>query len=116
MMIAPIANAWDLEPGVATLPYFGIQTQLFDNTTKKPLSPPNVGELCIADSWPGQARTLYRNHERFVDVYFKKYPGYYFSGDGCEIKENGYHRITGRVVRRAEGTERFLQANPTISF
>ena len=102
MMIAPIANAWDLEPGVATLPYFGIQTQLFDDTTKKPLPSPNVGELCIADSWPGQARTLYRNHERFVDVYFKKYPGYYFSGDGCEIKENKYHRITGRVVRRAE--------------
>lgn len=99
MMIAPIANAWELEPSVATLPFFGIQTQLFDNETKKPLSGASTGELCIADSWPGQARTLYRNHERFVDVYFKKYPGYYFTGDGCEIKENGYHRITGRVVR-----------------
>ncbi|CAF1407908.1 unnamed protein product [Rotaria sordida] len=97
IMISPIPNAWELEPGSATFPFFGIQTQLFDQTTKKPLKPPNHGELCIADSWPGQARSLYRNHERFVDVYFKTYPGYYFTGDGCEIKPNGYHWITGRV-------------------
>ena len=99
-MITPIPNAWELEPGSATLPFFGIQTQLFDKKTKKPLEAPNTGELCIADSWPGQARTLYRDHERFIEVYFKPYPGYYFSGDGCEIKENGYHWITGRVVRK----------------
>ncbi|CAF1582966.1 unnamed protein product, partial [Adineta ricciae] len=97
MMITPIAHAWELEPGVATLPFFGVQTKLFDKATKKPLNPPNSGELCIADSWPGQARTLYGAHERFVDVYFKQYPNYYFTGDGCEIKENGYHHITGRV-------------------
>lgn len=64
------------------------------------MQPPNQGELCIRNSWPGQARSLYRNHERFVDVYYKPYPGHYFSGDGCEIKENGYHWITGRVVRQ----------------
>ncbi|CAF0775034.1 unnamed protein product [Adineta steineri] len=97
VMITPIANAWELEPSSATLPFFGIKTQLFDKSTKKPLTPPNTGELCIQDSWPGQARSLYRNHERFVDVYFKQYPGYYFTGDGCEIKKNGYHCITGRV-------------------
>ncbi len=85
-MISPIAHAWELEPGSATLPFFGVQTHLFN------------GKLCITDSWPGQARTIFRNHERFIDVYFKPYPGYYFTGDGCEIKENGYHRITGRVV------------------
>ncbi|CAM4887577.1 unnamed protein product [Rotaria socialis] len=96
-MITPMANAWQLEPGSATLPFFGIETQLFDKKTKKPLDPPTKGELCIADSWPGQARTLYRNHERFVETYFKSYPGFYFTGDGCEIKGNGYHWITGRV-------------------
>jgi len=99
-LITPIPNIWELEPGSATLPFFGIQTQLFDKDTRKALQPPNQGELCIQHSWPGQARSLYRNHERFVDVYFKPYPGYYFSGDGCEIKANGYHWITGRVVRR----------------
>lgn len=98
-MITPIAHAWELEPGLATLPFFGIQTKLFDKATKKPLDPPNSGELCIADSWPGQARTIYGDHERFTDIYFKQYPNYYFTGDGCEIKENGYHHITGRVVR-----------------
>jgi acetyl-CoA synthetase len=99
-MITPIPNIWELEPGSATLPFFGIQTQLFDKDTRNALQPPGQGELCVKDSWPGQARSLYRNHERFVEVYFKPYPGYYFSGDGCEIKDNGYHWITGRVVRR----------------
>jgi len=101
-MISPIAHAWNLEPGSATLPFFGVRTQLFDKKTRTPLETPNLGELCITDSWPGQARTLYLNHERFIDVYFKPYPGYYFTGDGCEIKQNGYHRITGRVVCREE--------------
>ncbi|CAF1222714.1 unnamed protein product [Rotaria magnacalcarata] len=96
-MITPIPNLWPLEGGSATLPFFGIQTQIVDKKSRLPLDPPSKGELCIRDSWPGQARSLYRNHERFVEVYFKPYPGYYFSGDGCEIKENGYHWITGRV-------------------
>lgn len=104
-MISPIPHAWDLEPGSATLPFFGIQTQLFDKKTKKPLDPPNTGELCIVDSWPGQARSVYRDHERFIEVYFKSYPGYYFTGDGCEIKANGYHYITGRVVCVHEETK-----------
>lgn len=99
-MIGPIPHAWELEPGSATFPFLGIQTQLFNPKTKKPLTPPNLGELCITDSWPGQARTVYRDHERFIEVYFKTYPGYYFTGDGCEIKKNGYHYITGRVVRK----------------
>lgn len=99
-MLTPLPNVWELEAGSATLPFFGIQTQLCDKSTQKALEPPAQGELCIRDSWPGQARTLYGNHARFIDVYFKPYPGYYFSGDGCEIKENGYHWITGRVVRK----------------
>jgi acetyl-CoA synthetase len=101
-MITPIANAWEVKPGSATFPFFGIQTQLFDGKSHKPLEPPNQGELCIRDSWPGQARTLFRDHKRFVDVYFKSYPGYYFTGDGCEIKDDGYHYITGRVVRKTQ--------------
>ncbi|CAF1225934.1 unnamed protein product [Adineta steineri] len=96
-MITPLPNVWPLEPGSATLPFFGIQTQLLSKDTKQPMQPPAEGALCIRDSWPGQARSLYRNHKRFVEVYFEPYPGYYFSGDGCEIKENGYHWITGRV-------------------
>ena len=98
-MITPIPNIWPLEGGSATLPFFGIQTQLMDKATGQPLTAPNQGELCIRDSWPGQARSLYKDHPRFIDVYFKAYPGYYFTGDGCEIKPNGYHWITGRVVR-----------------
>lgn len=98
-MIAPIANAWELDPGSATLPFFGIQTAIMDKKTKSILPTPSQGELCIKDSWPGQARTLYGNHKRFVEVYFESYPGYYFTGDGCEVKANGYHYITGRVVR-----------------
>ena len=97
-MIAPIPNVLELEAGSVTLPFFGIQTQIFDKDSKKPLKPPCRGELCIKNSWPGQARSLYGNHEGFIDIYFKRYPGYYFSGDGCELKENGYHWITGRVV------------------
>jgi acetyl-CoA synthetase len=97
-MITPIPNIWKLEPGSVTLPFFGIQTQIFDKKTRKALEFPNEGELCIRNSWPGQARTIFGDHQRFVDVYFKPYPGYYFSGDGCQIKENGYHWITGRVV------------------
>ena len=75
-----------MEAGSATLPFFGIQTQVFDKDSRAPLQGPCQGELCIRDSWPGQARSLYRNHERFVEVYFKSYPGHYFTGDGCEIK------------------------------
>lgn len=97
-MITPLPNVWPLEAGSATLPFFGIQTQVFDKDSRAPLQGPCQGELCIRDSWPGQARSLYRNHERFVEVYFKSYPGHYFTGDGCEIKENDYHWITGRVV------------------
>ncbi|CAF4937205.1 unnamed protein product, partial [Rotaria magnacalcarata] len=76
-MITPIPNLWPLEGGSATLPFFGIQTQIVDKKSRLPLNPPSKGELCIRDSWPGQARSLYRNHERFVEVYFKPYPGYY---------------------------------------
>ena len=98
-MIAPLPEVWPLEAGSATLPFFGIQTQIFDKHSRQALTAPNEGELCIRDSWPGQARSLYGDHQRFVEVYFKPYPGFYFTGDGCEIKDNGYHWITGRVVR-----------------
>jgi len=97
-MLAPIPNVTKLEPGSVTLPFFGIQTQLMEKKMCEPLKPPCTGELCIRDSWPGQARTIYGDHQRFVDTYFKYYPGFFFTGDGCEIQENGYHWITGRVV------------------
>ncbi|CAF0731507.1 unnamed protein product [Didymodactylos carnosus] len=87
----------ELQAGSATLPFFGIQTQIVDRETHNLLTPPCTGELCIKDSWPGQARSIYNKHEHFVDVYFKPYRGLYFTGDGCEIKENGYHWLTGRV-------------------
>ncbi|CAF1083403.1 unnamed protein product [Didymodactylos carnosus] len=96
-MITPIPYVTELEAGSATLPFFGIQTQIMDKETRNLLIPPCKGELCIKDSWPGQARSLYNDHKRFVEVYFKGYRGFYFTGDGCEVKENGYHWITGRV-------------------
>ncbi|CAF1581201.1 unnamed protein product [Adineta ricciae] len=98
LLITPISNVTELKPGSVTLPFFGITTQIFDKATGNQLPPPCTGELCICDSWPGQARSIYGDHKRFVDVYFTRYPGFYFTGDGCEIDENGYHWITGRVV------------------
>lgn len=96
ILISPLPGAIDLKPGSATLPYFGVKPAIVDENGKT-LEGPCEGNLCIADSWPSQARTLFGDHERFIETYFTTYPGYYFSGDGCRRDEDGYYWITGRV-------------------
>ena len=95
-MIAPLPGATDLKPGSATLPLFGVKPLIVDNEGK-PLEGACEGNLCIADSWPGQMRTVYGDHERFAQTYFSTFPGLYFTGDGCRRDEDGYYWITGRV-------------------
>ena len=95
-MITPLPGAIATKPGSATLPFFGVQPQLLDGNGQV-LDGEAEGTLCIADSWPGQARTLYRDHDRFVATYFSAYPGKYFSGDGARRDAEGYYWITGRV-------------------
>ena len=96
ILITPLPGATKLKPGSATRPFFGIQPQLVD-AEGKVLEGAASGNLCIADSWPGQMRTVYGDHQRFIDTYFKTYPGKYFTGDGCRRDEDGYYWITGRV-------------------
>lgn len=96
IMITPLPGATDLKPGSATTPFFGIQPQLVGNEGQ-PLEGATDGNLCIVDSWPGQMRSLYGDHDRFVQTYFSTYKGKYFTGDGCRRDEDGYYWITGRV-------------------
>ncbi|MFD2204993.1 acetate--CoA ligase [Kiloniella antarctica] len=96
ILITPLPGATPLKPGSATRPFFGIQPLLVDNDGKT-LEGATEGNLCIADSWPGQMRTLYGDHERFIQTYFSTYKGLYFTGDGCRRDEDGYYWITGRV-------------------
>ncbi|GEK48629.1 acetate--CoA ligase [Halomonas pacifica] len=96
IMIAPLPGAIDLKPGSATRPFFGVQPVLLDNEGRV-LDGAVDGNLAIADSWPGQARSIWGDHERFVQTYFSTYQGYYFTGDGCRRDEDGYYWITGRV-------------------
>ena len=96
ILITPLPGATPLKPGSATRPFFGITPVLVD-TEGKLLDGATSGNLCIADSWPGQMRTVYGDHQRFIDTYFIQYPGYYFTGDGCRRDEDGYYWITGRV-------------------
>jgi acetyl-CoA synthetase len=96
IMITPLAGATDLKPGSATRPFFGVQPQLVDNEGKV-LEGAAEGNLCITDSWPGQMRTVYGDHKRFIQTYFSTYKGKYFTGDGCRRDEDGYYWITGRV-------------------
>ena len=95
-MITPLPGATDMKPGSATLPFFGVKPELVDNDGN-PLEGATDGNLCITDSWPGQMRTVYGDHERFVQTYFSTYKGKYFTGDGCRRDEDGYYWITGRV-------------------
>jgi acetyl-CoA synthetase len=95
-MIAPFPGAIPTKPGSATKPFFGIKPVIVDNDGKEQAGVAE-GNLCIADSWPGQMRTVYGDHERFVQTYFTQYKGYYFTGDGCRRDEDGYYWITGRV-------------------
>ena len=96
ILITPLPGATKLKPGSATRPFFGIVPQIVD-AEGKVLEGAASGNLCIANSWPGQMRTVYGDHQRFVDTYFKTYPGKYFTGDGCRRDEDGYYWITGRV-------------------
>ena len=95
-LIAPLPGATALKPGSATLPFFGVIPQIVD-ADGKVIEGAGSGNLCIADSWPGQMRTVYGDHQRFIDTYFKAYPGKYFTGDGCRRDDDGYYWITGRV-------------------
>ena len=96
ILITPLPGATDLKPGSATRPFFGIQPILVDDDGNE-LEGATSGNLCITDSWPGQMRSVYKDHPRFVETYFSTYPGKYFTGDGCRRDEDGYYWITGRV-------------------
>ena len=96
IMISPLPGATDLKAGSATRPFFGIKPQLVD-AEGHVLEGAADGNLCISDSWPGQMRTVYGDHKRFIETYFATYKGKYFTGDGCKRDEDGYYWITGRV-------------------
>ncbi|MEN8176397.1 MAG: acetate--CoA ligase [Pseudomonadota bacterium] len=96
-LITPLPGATDLKPGSATLPFFGVQPVLLDDQGQEVAGNPAQGNLAIKHPWPSQMRTVYGDHERFIDTYFKMYPGYYFTGDGARRDEDGYYWITGRV-------------------
>jgi acetyl-CoA synthetase len=96
ILISPLPGATPLKPGSATRPLFGIRPEIVD-ADGKTIEGVGEGNLCIADSWPGQMRTVYGDHKRFVETYFSHYPGKYFTGDGCRRDEDGYYWITGRV-------------------
>jgi len=95
-MITTLPHAHDMKPGSAGKPFFGVQPLLVDNDGH-PLEGATDGNLCITHSWPGQARTVYGDHGRFIEAYFSTFPGHYFTGDGCKRDEDGYYWITGRV-------------------
>lgn len=96
ILISPLPGAIAQKPGSATLPFFGIKPELVDENGKI-LEGEASGNLCITDSWPGQMRTVYKDHARFEQTYFSSYKGKYFTGDGCRRDEDGYYWITGRV-------------------
>ena len=96
ILISPQPGAIDLKPGSATKPFYGIKPVIVDEKGKT-LKGACRGRLCIAQSWPGQMRTLYGDHQRFIDTYFSQFDGKYFTGDGCRRDEDGYYWITGRV-------------------
>ncbi|MFZ9012798.1 MAG: acetate--CoA ligase [Alphaproteobacteria bacterium] len=96
ILITPLPGATALKPGSATLPFFGVKPVMVDAEGKL-LEGVCEGNLCIAESWPGQMRTVYGDHQRFVDTYFSTYPGRYFTGDGARRDADGYYWITGRV-------------------
>ncbi len=95
-LVSPLPGATPLKPGSATRPLPGVKLQLVD-AEGAVLEGAVSGNLCITDSWPGQMRTVYGDHQRFIDTYFSTYPGKYFTGDGCRRDEDGYYWITGRV-------------------
>ncbi|RED51252.1 acetate--CoA ligase [Aestuariispira insulae] len=96
ILITPLPGATKLKPGSATRPFFGVKPMMVDHDGKE-LDGACEGNLCIADSWPGQMRSVYGDHERFIQTYFSTYPGRYFTGDGAKRDADGYYWITGRV-------------------
>jgi acetyl-CoA synthetase len=96
ILISPLPGAFDLKPGSATLPFFGVRPALVDNEGKL-LEGATDGNLVLVDSWPGQMRTVYGDHQRFIETYFSTFKGMYFTGDGARRDEDGYWWITGRV-------------------
>ena len=97
ILISPLPGATPTKPGSATFPFFGIVPVLLTDSGEEIIGNNVSGLLAIKTSWPGQMRTIYGDHERFLDVYFSKFPGYYFTGDGAKRDEDGYYWITGRV-------------------
>jgi len=98
ILITPLPGATPAKPGSATLPFFGVKPVVVEPETGKPLEGNGVtGALCLASPWPGQARTVWGDHQRFQETYFSQYPGYYFTGDGVRRDEDGYYWITGRI-------------------
>ncbi|KAJ8752246.1 hypothetical protein K2173_003882 [Erythroxylum novogranatense] len=95
-MITPLPGAWPQKPGSATFPFFGVQPVIVDDKGIE-IDGACSGYLCVKNSWPGAFRTLYGDHERYETTYFKPFPGYYFSGDGCTRDKDGYYWLTGRV-------------------
>jgi acetyl-CoA synthetase len=97
-LLTPLPGATDTKPGSCTLPFFGIQPVILEPTTGAEIHETEAeGVLCIKDSWPGQMRTVWGDHDRFISAYFSDYKGYYFTGDGCRRDADGYYWITGRV-------------------
>jgi acetyl-CoA synthetase len=95
-LISPIPGVTKLKPGSATHPYFGIEAAIVDDNGNI-LEGECEGKLCMLDSWPGQMRTVYGNHQRFIETYFSQFKGKYFTGDGCRRDKDGFYWITGRV-------------------
>ena len=97
ILISPLAGATPCKPGSATFPFFGVEPVLVDEDGKEMSGNGVQGNLCMKSTWPGMARTIYGDHARFKETYFTRYPGLYFTGDGCRRDEDGYYWITGRV-------------------
>ncbi|MEM9147761.1 MAG: acetate--CoA ligase [Pseudomonadota bacterium] len=124
ILITPLPGATALKPGSATRPFFGVQPVVLNDKGEEIAETECEGVLAIADSWPGQMRTVYGDHDRFVSTYFEMFKGYYFSGDGCRRDKDGYYWITGRVddVINVSGhrmgtaeVESALVAHPAVS-
>ena len=96
-MITGLAGANDMKPGSASLPFFGVEPAIVDEAGEIIEGNSVTGRLCMTASWPGMMRTLYGDHQRFIETYFTTYPGKYFTGDGCHRDQDGYYWITGRV-------------------
>ncbi|NDK37177.1 AMP-binding enzyme, partial [Rhodovulum sulfidophilum] len=96
--LTPLPGATATKPGSATRPFFGVQPVVLEPESGKEIDSTEAeGVLCLKDSWPGQMRTIWGDHDRFQETYFSHYKGYYFSGDGCRRDADGYYWVTGRV-------------------